>query len=99
MDFPKYVLSESLVEDGNAAAGILNEIFASEMTASPTQCAGCGREGELATLEAYLDGPGIVLRCPGCQSAVLRIVRTPEAIYLDARGAAYLRIARGPFVS
>ncbi len=99
MDFPQFIPSESLVEDGNAAAGILNEIFASEMTASPTRCAGCGREGDIATLEAYLDGPGIVLRCPGCQGVVVRIVQTPEAIYLDARGAAYLRIERAPFVS
>jgi hypothetical protein len=25
---------------------------------------------------------------------MIRIVKTPEAIYLDARGAAYLRLAR-----
>jgi len=35
-----------------------------------------------------------VLRCSACEGVVLRIVQTPEAIYLDARGAVYLRLAR-----
>jgi hypothetical protein len=34
----------------------------------------------------------VVLRCSSCEQVVLRIVRTPEAIYLDARGAVYLRL-------
>ncbi len=83
-----------LVLDGNAAAGVLQEVFAVEMTASPTECAHCGREGEMGTLLAYTQSPGVVLRCPACLSIMLRIVETPDAIYLDARGAAYLRLAR-----
>ncbi len=81
-----------LVLDGNAAAGVLQEIFAEEMTTSPTECAHCGREGEIGTLLAYTYSPGVVLRCPGCLSIMVRIVETPDAIYLDARGAVYLRL-------
>ena len=29
-----------------------------------------------------------------CESVVMRVVKTTEAIYLDARGAAYLRLER-----
>jgi hypothetical protein len=94
MDLPQIDLTQSLMLDGNAAAGILHEIFDLEMTASPTECANCGMEGEIATLQAYMEGPGIILRCPGCQGVILRILQTPEAIYLDARGAVYLRLAR-----
>lgn len=81
-----------LMVDGNAVAGLLQEVFATEMTAAPTCCAGCGREGEMGSLQVYWHGPGIVLRCPACQQIVLRIVRTPKATYIDARGAAFLTI-------
>jgi hypothetical protein len=37
---------------------------------------------------------GVVLRCPYCGAIVLRVAVTPRAIYLDARGAVYLRLER-----
>lgn len=83
-----------LMLDGNAAGGILNEVFALEMTASPVECAVCGRTGELGTLLAFTQTAGTVLRCPACANIIMRIVQLPEAIYLDLRGAAYLRLAR-----
>jgi hypothetical protein len=87
-------VNNELMLDANATAGILYEIFGVEMTASPTECANCGKEGEIGELLAFTQGPGIVLRCSTCENVVLRIVQTPEAIYLDARGAVYLRLAR-----
>ena len=84
----------SFTLDGNAAAGILNEIFALEMTNNPVECAHCGREGEMGTLFAYMQAPGVVLRCPGCENIVMRIVQLPQAIYLDLRGAAYVCLKR-----
>jgi len=85
-------LNLSLMLDGNAVAGVLNEIFALEMTTSPVECANCGREGEMGTLLAFTQAPGVVLRCPACENIILRIVQAPEAFYLDLRGAAYLRL-------
>ena len=87
-------LNRELMLDANATAGLLYEIFGAEMTASPTECAHCGREGEIGTLLAFTQGPGIVLRCSSCENVVIRIVPTPEAIVLDARGAVYLKIGR-----
>jgi hypothetical protein len=87
-------INRELMLDANATAGILYEIFGTEMTASPTECAHCGREGEIGTLLAFTQGPGIVLRCSGCENVMIRIVQTPEAIYLDARGAVYLMLKR-----
>ncbi len=87
-------LNRGLMLDANSAAGILEEIFGLEMTASPTECASCGNEGDLGTLLAFSQGPGIVLRCPACENVMLRIVQTPDATYFDARGAVYLRLAR-----
>jgi hypothetical protein len=87
-------INRELMLDANATAGILYEIFGVEMTASPTECANCGNEGEVGELLAFTQGPGIVLRCSTCENVILRIVQTTEAIYLDARGAVYLRLAR-----
>jgi hypothetical protein len=80
--------------DGNAVAGLLQEIFAREMTPSPAECAHCGSAGELGALLAFVQAPGAVLRCPACEEIMLRIVATPGAYYLDARGTVYLRLSR-----
>ncbi len=79
-----------LMLDGNAAAGLLHNIFVADMTAAPVECANCGQRGELGALWAFTRGPGLVLRCPSCENVVLRIVETDDRIYLDARGAAFL---------
>ena len=85
-------INRELMLDANAAAGLLYEIFGLEMTAEPTECATCGNEGEIGGLLAFTHGPGVVLRCSACENVVLRIVQTPDATYLDARGAVYLRL-------
>lgn len=87
-------INRELMLDANAVAGLLFEIFGVEMTASPTECAHCGSSGDVGALLAFTQGPGVVLRCSSCENVVLRIVRTPQAVYLDARGAVYLRLVR-----
>ncbi len=87
-------ISRALMLDGNAAAGTLHEIFGLEMTASLTQCANCGKVGQVGMLWAFVQSMGTVLRCPGCGSVILRVVETPHAIYLDAQGMTYLRLKR-----
>ncbi len=80
--------------DGNALGGMMLEMFGVEMTAAPTACAHCGTENEMGALHAFTQAPGIVLRCPTCKQIMVRVVQTPDALYLDARGAVYLRVAR-----
>ena len=87
-------ITHELMLDGNAVAGLLGEVFGCEMTACPCQCAHCGAVGAVATLLAFTSAPGVVLRCPGCDGVVLRLVRTAEAFYLDARGASYVELRR-----
>jgi len=86
--------NRELMLDANAVAGLLQEIFGMEMTVASTECANCGNQAEVGTLLAFVRGPGIVLRCSACEQVMLRIVQTPEATYLDARGAASLRLGR-----
>ncbi len=84
--------ADALTLDGNAAAGVLEMIFGADMTAAPSQCTHCGNVAEVGTTRAYMEGPGIVLRCSVCSEVVVRVVQTPDATYLDARGAAYIRL-------
>ncbi len=87
-------MDRALVLDGNAVAGLLDDIFGVDMTCSPTACVQCGREAELGALLAFTQAPGVVLRCATCAHLMIRIVQTPNAVYLDARGTMYLRLAR-----
>ena len=87
-------INRALMVDGNGVAGLLTEIFSAEMTAAPTECAACGKRAEMGELHAFTHAPGVVLRCPACEAAMVRVVRTEEYTYVDARGAVYLRIAR-----
>ena len=78
--------------DGNAVAGPLADLFGGEVTAALAGCAGCGRRDVIATLLVYDGGPGTVLRCSSCEAVVLRYAVTPRGTWLDARGAAVLRL-------
>ena len=77
--------------DGNLLAGPLSEVFALEATAAVAQCRGCGRSGPVATLVVYGPEPGLVGRCPDCSDVLLRVVRTPDEVWLDLGGISALR--------
>jgi hypothetical protein len=80
--------------DGNALAGVFESLFGGDMTAVPGRCTHCATVNMVGAMRAYTGGPGAVLRCPACDGVVLRIVQTADAVFVDARGAAYLRFER-----
>lgn len=84
---------DSMRLDGNAAAGMLSEIFAPDLTAGEAKCAGCGKTRTIGTLHVYAHGMGMVVRCPGCDGVILRVARTPTHFWLDARGAISIVVA------
>ena len=79
--------------DGNAIAGELTEIFAADLTTAVATCVGCGKTGVVATADVYETGMGTVLRCPECDSVLLRVVHARGEIWLEMRGVSSLRIA------
>ena len=85
-------LNTALMVDGNAVAGQLQQIFCRDMTMAVARCSACEVDAAIGALMAFTRGPGSVLRCPACQAAIARIVETPAAIYLDVRGALYVRL-------
>jgi hypothetical protein len=81
--------------DGNAAAGILEEVFAFEITTATTACVQCGAAGEVGAQMAHMTEIGTVLRCSSCDNALIRIVRQqtgPQRYWLDLRGVKYLQL-------
>jgi hypothetical protein len=90
---------ETLRLDGNAAAGMLAEIFMYDMTAAQSTCAHCGCTAALGALLMYGGQTGTILRCPTCDQVELRIMHIPERsgqragqFCLDMRGMALLQI-------
>jgi hypothetical protein len=79
--------------DGNATAGILSELFVPDLTAARARCAGCGVTRTIGVLLVYAHGMGTVMRCPGCDSVVMRIARTPTHVWLDATGATSIAVS------
>ena len=78
--------------DGNAAAGAFAEVLGCDVTTATLTCAGCGRVGVFAESHVYHRAPGIVVRCPGCDHVLARLVQTPAAVRLDLRGTQSWRI-------
>jgi hypothetical protein len=79
--------SVALRLDGNAAAGILSELFVPDLTSARATCAGCGASGPVGALLVYAHGMGTVMRCSSCDAVVLCVTRTANQVWLDATGA------------
>jgi hypothetical protein len=82
---------DALMLDGNAAAGLLNEIFGMEMTEALGTCDNCGTTGEVGGVLLYR-GAGLTLRCPHCRSVLMKIVTAGPRIWIDLRGIRTLQL-------
>lgn len=79
--------------DGNAIAGLLQELFDVEMTTMPRGCASCGEWYPLGAHRAYR-GAGIVLRCPACDDVALRVATLPGRHIVQLSGSWTLSLSR-----
>jgi len=84
--------TEEMRLDGNAVGGALRDLFAADVTGARVTCMGCGKIGPLGTLLQYGHTMGIVLRCPVCDMALLRIVREPGSLHVDMSGLSFMTI-------
>ena len=83
---------DSLMLDGNAVAGLLQEVFAVEMTAAIGTCAGCGASEPVGAVHVYR-GAGIVLRCPHCDNLLAKVVKDGTRVWLSFPGLRTLAVA------
>jgi len=79
--------------DGNAAAGLLGEIFAFEVTSAAVTCDGCGGVSAVGALMLYAKDMGAVLRCPACGQVMIVVTSPPGQWCLDLRGVRIMRMA------
>ena len=79
--------------DGNAIGGLLREIFAVEMTSAVGTCAGCGAVNEVGRLQVYVHAPGTVVRCPACESVLMRVVHGKGRYWVEMTGVRSLEFA------
>lgn len=68
--------------DGNAAAGVLREVFTAEMTTASCRCAECGRRAAVGALHLY----GGAIGCPSCEGLVLAITSGPAGWFVELPG-------------
>jgi hypothetical protein len=78
--------------DGNAAAGLLQAIFPFEMTLAQATCVGCGSTNVVGALTVYMHGMGTIVRCPSCESVLIRVAQTKGRYLLDMQGVRVLQI-------
>ncbi len=81
--------------DGNATAGILQEIFPFDMTLAQATCTGCGATNAIGATTAYMHGMGTVIRCPSCDTALIRVAQVKGRYLLDMRGVRILQMNEG----
>jgi Family of unknown function (DUF6510) len=79
--------------DGNAAAGILQEIFPYDMTLVQATCTGCGATDVIGALAVYMHGMGTIVRCPSCDTVLIRVAQIKGRNFLDMRGVRVLQIS------
>jgi uncharacterized Zn finger protein len=79
--------------DGNALAGLLHEVFGTEMTAAPRRCQSCGTRSAIGAHRAYR-GAGAVLRCPACGDVALQIATLADRHVVHLSGAWRLDVPR-----
>lgn len=79
--------------DGNAAGGLLRQLFVFDVTVARVVCSGCGSSHPLAALKLYGHPMGSILRCPDCHATLVRVVAHEPEYWLDMRGVESLRVS------
>jgi Family of unknown function (DUF6510) len=82
---------DALMLDGNAVAGVLQEVFAVEMTTAIATCNTCGATDAVGALRVFR-GAGIVMRCARCDNALVTIVKEDTRVWMGFLGLRTLQV-------
>jgi Family of unknown function (DUF6510) len=74
------------VLDGNGAAGLLKEVFGTEMTIAVATCASCGSAVQIGESVLFPGGPGTVIRCRTCAGVLMVITQVRGRRCVDLMG-------------
>lgn len=84
-------MMDALTLDGNAVAGLLQEVFAVEMTTAMGTCNACGATDAVGALHVFR-GAGVVMRCPRCHNALVTIVKDGTRVWTGFHGLRTLQV-------
>jgi Family of unknown function (DUF6510) len=73
--------------DGNAAGGVLAQLFAGDATTMVITCGHCAATSALGALHAYGGRMGVVLRCTKCGGVNLRASLIKGVLRVDFPGS------------
>jgi Family of unknown function (DUF6510) len=81
--------------DGNAAAGILREVFVHDLSSARGACASCGRVAQMGSQHLYMYplSPGAVLRCSTCEDVLIVFVHTGGRYRFGLPGLTWLEVS------
>ena len=84
--------------DGNGMAGLMQELFVGEVTAARGACAACGSIADIGEQHAFMFplSPGAVLRCAGCDSVLMVVVRNRTGVRVGFQSLAWIEVAQPP---
>jgi hypothetical protein len=71
--------------DGNGAAGLLQQVFAAEVTSAERICQSCRAQRPIGAHRSYA-GAGTVLRCPECGDLAATVVEREAGYTVSVRG-------------
>jgi hypothetical protein len=86
---------DALMLDGNAVAGLLQEVFAVEMTTAIGTCNKCGASDAMGALRVFR-GARVVMRCPHCDNALVTIVKDGPRVWIGFAGVRVLQVTVWP---
>jgi ribosomal protein S27E len=80
--------------DGNAAAGMLREVFVYDLSAARGACASCGAIAQMGSQHLYMYplSPGAVLRCQFCENVLMVFVHAGGRYRLGMQGLTWVEI-------
>ena len=82
---------DELMLDGNAVAGLLQELFAVEMTTALATCGACGATEAVGATRVFR-GAGMVMRCPHCDNALVTIVKDEARVWIGFAGVRTVQV-------
>ena len=83
---------DELMLDGNAVAGLLQELFAVEMTTALATCGACGATEAVGAARVFR-GAGMVMRCPHCDNALVTVVKDDTRVWIGFPGVCTVQVA------
>ena len=83
---------DELMLDGNAVAGLLQELFAVEMTTALATCGACGATEAVGATRVFR-GAGVVMRCPHCDNALVTVVKDDTRVWIGFPGVRTVQVA------